>query len=124
MSEIIYKEESYVIIGLCMEVHNQLGHGFSEVVYKDALESEFKENDIFFEREKEYLVNYKGKLLKHRFYSDFVVFDKIILEVKCVKELADEHISQVLNYLKVSDTKLTLLVNFAKGQLQYKRIVN
>ena len=123
MSEIIYKEESYVIIGLCMEVHNQLGHGFSEVVYKDALESEFKENDIFFEREKEYLVNYKGKLLKHRFYSDFVVFDKIILEVKCVKELADEHISQVLNYLKVSDTKLTLLVNFAKGQLQYKRIV-
>lgn len=123
MSEIIYKEESYVIIGLCMEVHNQLGHGFSEVVYKDALESEFKENDIFFEREKEYLVNYKGKLLKHRFYADFVVFDKIILEVKCVKELADEHISQALNYLKVSDTKLTLLVNFAKGQLQYKRIV-
>lgn len=123
MTEIIYKEESYTIIGLCMEVHNQLGHGFSEIVYKDALEMEFKENDIFYEREKEYLVSYKGKLLKHKFYADFVVFDKIILEIKCVKELVDEHISQALNYLKVSDTKLTLLVNFAKGKLHYKRII-
>ena len=83
MSELVYKEESYSIIGLCMEVHNQLGHGFSEIVYKDALEFEFSENGIVYEREKEYPVFYKGNLLKHKFYADFVVLDKIILEVKC-----------------------------------------
>lgn len=123
MNQIIYKDEAYIIIGLCMEVHNQLGHGFSEIVYKDALELEFKENEISYEREKEYLVNYKGKLLKHKFYADFVVFDKIILEIKCVKEFADEHLSQSINYLKVSENRLTLLINFSKNKLEYKRIL-
>lgn len=75
MSEIIYKEESYAIIGLCMEVHNQLGYGFSEIVYKDALEFEFSQNDLSFEREKEYLVYYKDILLQHKFYADFCCFE-------------------------------------------------
>lgn len=123
MSDLVYKEESYSIIGLCMEVHNQLGHGFSEIVYKDALEFEFSENGIVYEREKEYPVFYKGNLLKHKFYADFVVFDKIILEVKCVKSIADEHESQAINYLKVSDNRLALLVNFARGKMEYKRII-
>ena len=123
MSEIIYKEESYSIIGICMEVHNQLGHGFSEIVYKDALEFEFSENDIFYEREKEYLVNYKGYVLQHKFYADFIVFDKIILEVKCVRNLLDEHVAQAINYLKVSNNRLTLLVNFGRGKMEYQRIV-
>ena len=123
MSELIYKEESYTIIGLCMEVHNQLGHGFSEIVYKDALEFEFSKNGVVYEREKEYPVFYKGNLLKHKFYADFVVFDKIILEVKCVKSIADEHESQAINYLKVSDNRLALLVNFARGKMEYKRII-
>jgi GxxExxY protein len=123
MSELVYKEESYSIIGLCMEVHNQLGHGFSEIVYKDALEFEFSENGIVYEREKEYPVFYKGNLLKHKFYADFVVFDKIILEVKCVKSIADEHESQAINYLKVSDNRLALLVNFARGKMEHKRII-
>ncbi len=123
MSEIIYKEESYAIIGKCMEVHNELGHGFSEIVYKDALEIEFSENDILYEREKEYPVYYKHKILKHKFYADFIIFDKIILEVKCVKILTEEHISQVINYLKVSENKLGLLVNFARGKLEYQRLV-
>lgn len=123
MSEIIYKEESYSIIGKCMEVHNELGHGFSEIVYKDALEIEFSENDILYEREKEYSVFYKGRLLNHKFYADFTVFGKIVLEVKCVKALNEEHISQVINYLKVSENKLGLLVNFATGKLEYQRLV-
>lgn len=123
MSELVYKEESYSIIGLCMEVHNQLGHGFSEIVYKDALEFEFSENGIVYEREKEYPVFYKGNLLKHKFYADFVVFDKIILEVKCVKSIADEHESQAINYLKVSDNRLALIVNFARGKMEHKRII-
>ena len=76
---IIYKEESYKIIGICMEVHNNLGAGFSEIVYKDALELELKKENIEYCREKEYTVNYKGIVLPHKFYADFVLFDKIIL---------------------------------------------
>ena len=84
MTEIIYKKESYKIIGICMDVHNQLGPGFLEIVYKDALEFELKNANIPFKREKEYAINYKGINLPHKFYADFVVFDKIILEVKAV----------------------------------------
>ena len=123
MSSIIYKEESFTIVGLCMEVHNQLGHGFSEIVYKDALMLEFGNNGIEFEREKQYLVYYKDVLLPHKFYADFILFDKIILEVKCVSDIVDEHVSQTINYLKVSGNKLGLIVNFARGKLEYKRIV-
>jgi GxxExxY protein len=106
-----------------MEVHNELGHGFLEIVYKDALEYVLKKNHIFYEREKEYIVNFQGIILPHKFYADFVVFDKIILEIKSVSNLADEHIAQTINYLKVSGNKLGLLVNFGKGKLEYKRIV-
>ena len=74
MSDLIYKEESYKIIGICFEVHNNLGPGFLEIVYKDALEYEFKRAGIPFEREKEYEVNYKDIILPHKFYADFVVF--------------------------------------------------
>ena len=123
MTEIIYKEESFRIIGLCMEVHNNLGKGFLEIVYKDALEYEFRKNNIPFEREKEYIVNYKDIILPHKFYADFVVFDKIILEVKGMAGIADEHIAQTLNYLKVSSLKLGLIVNFGELSLQYKRVV-
>jgi len=84
MSELIYKEESYDIIGKCMEVHNNLGAGLLEIVYKDALELEFQRAGILYEREKEYVVNYKGVILPHKFYADFVVYDKIILEIKAV----------------------------------------
>ena len=123
MSEIIYKEEAYKIIGCCMEVHNQLGKGFLEIVYKDALEFEFKKAGIPYSREKEYVVNYKGTILPHKFYADFVVYDKIILEVKGISMLAPEHIAQTLNYLKVSSLKLGLLVNFGELRLVSQRIV-
>ena len=120
---IIYKEESYQIIGICMEVHNNLGAGFSEIVYKDALELEFKNAKIEYSREKEYTVNYKGIILSHKFYADFVIFDKIILEVKGKNKIADEDIAQCINYLKVSGNNLALLVNFGEPKLNYKRIV-
>lgn len=123
MEKIIYKEESYEIIGKCMEVHNQLGAGFLEIVYKDALEYEFKKANIPFEREKMYEVNYKGIILPHKFYADFVVFDKIILEIKAVSGITDEFIAQALNYLKVSGNQLALIVNFGELKLTYKRIV-
>ena len=106
-----------------MEVHNNLGKGFLEIVYKDALEYEFRNSDVPFEREKEYVVNYKGVILPHKFYADFVVYDKIILEVKCVSSIGDEHIAQTMNYLKISKCKLGLLVNFGKLSLEFKRIL-
>ena len=99
------------------------GHGFLEVVYKDALEIEFRAASIFYEREAKYEIDYKGQLLPHYYFADFVVFGKVILEVKCCKTLTDEHIAQTINYLKVSGCKLGLLVNFARGSLEYKRLV-
>lgn len=123
MSDLIYKDESYEIIGKCMEAHNNLGPGFLEIVYKDALELEFKKAKIPFEREKEYKVNYKGTILPHKFYADFVVYDKIILELKAIDHISKEHIAQSINYLKVSGNKLALIVNFGDLKLEYKRIV-
>lgn len=117
------QNETYKIIGICMEVHNNLGKGFSEIVYKDALEVEFKNENIFFEREKEYSVNYKGTILPHKFYADFVVFGNVILEIKSVNKIADEHIAQAINYLKVSQNKIALVVNFNEDKLNYKRLI-
>jgi GxxExxY protein len=82
-TEIIYKEESYLIIGKCMEVHNTLDHGFLEIVYKDALELIFRQENIPFQREKEYEIRFRNTVLPHHFFADFVVMDKIILEIKC-----------------------------------------
>jgi GxxExxY protein len=118
-----HQDETYKIIGIAMEIHRQLGKGFSEIVYKDAFEYEFKANNIFFEREKEYLVNYKGTILPHKFYTDFVVFDKIILEVKSKKGIVDEHYAQVMNYLSISKLEVGLLVNFHEKSLEHKRII-
>ncbi len=123
MTEIIYKEESYKIIGLCMEIHKILGKGFSEIVYKDALEYEFNINKLPFEREKEFTVKYKDIILPHKFYADFVVDEKIILEIKSVNEVIKEHIAQTINYLKISDYRLGIIVNFNQNSLETKRIV-
>ncbi len=123
MTKIIYKEESYQLVGLCMKVHRNIGNGFLEIVYKDALEFEFRKNNVPFSREKEYIVNYKETKLPHKFYADFVVFNKIILEIKSMSGLADEHMAQTMNSLKVSGNKLGILVNFGQPSLQYKRIV-
>ena len=124
MSNLVYEDETYHIIGKCMEVHNNLGPGFLEIVYKDALEYEFKSCGIKYEREKQYKVNYKGIVLPHKFYADFVVNDKIILEAKSnTKGFAEEHIAQSINYLKVSGNLIALLVNFGEKELNFKRIV-
>ncbi len=123
MSNIILKQESYTLMGICMEVHNQLGAGFLEIVYKDALEYEFRRAGIPFEREKMYEVRYKDVILPHKFYADFVVFDSIILEVKGVNAISDPAIAQAINYLKVSNNPLAIIVNFGELRLNYKRII-
>ncbi|OCB68595.1 NADH:ubiquinone oxidoreductase [Flavobacterium piscis] len=119
-----YREkETYKIIGLCMEVHKNLGPGLLEIVYKDALEIEFRENNIPFEREKEYSIEYKGKILPHKFYADFIINKDIVLEVKAIKDFSSEHIAQILNYIKLSHSELGLLINFQTKSLQYKRYI-
>ena len=120
----IFKKESYQIVGILYEVHENLGSGFSEIVYKDALEYEFSKHDIPFVREKEFQVKYKDIVLKHKFYADFVVYDKIILEIKTVDCFNNSHYNQCLNYLKVSKNKLAILANFNLISLEYKRIIN
>ena len=123
MSDILYKDESYAIVGVLFDVYNNLGSGFSEIVYKDALEYELKQHAIPFQREKEYRVAYKDIYLAHKFYADFVIFDKIILEIKAVENLNDNHVNQCINYLKVSNCKLAIIANFHKDLLHHKRIV-
>ena len=117
------EEETFKIIGICMEVHRNLGPGLLEVVYKDALEIEFKANNLPFEREKEFSIEYKGVILPHKFYADFIVNEDIVLVVKAIKEFSGEHTAQVLNYMKLSDSEIGLLVNFQNKSLQHKRLV-
>ena len=120
----LHEQETYKLIGLAMEVHRHLGKGFSEVVYKDAIEYELKNNNIIYQREKEYAVNYKGTILKHKFYADFVVYDKIILELKSKKGIIEDHYAQVINHLTISKHELGLLINFHEKSLEFKRIIS
>lgn len=123
MSNYLYEDDTYKIIGALIEVHKNLGKGFSEIVYKDAFEYELKKINFSFEREKEYLVHYKDVILNHKFYADFVILEKIIIEIKSTDSLHEKHISQCLNYLHVSGHRLAILVNFNKTSLEYKRII-
>lgn len=123
MANILYKEESYSIVGVLFEVYNNLGSGFSKIVYKDAPEYEFQQRNIIFEKEKEYSIMYKNFTLPHKFYADFVVQDKIILEIKSVENLHDKYFAQCINYLKVSGCRLAILANFHKYLLDHRRII-
>ena len=118
-----FQDETYEIIGICMEVHRILGKGLLEVVYKDAIQHELEIRDIPYSREKKYIVEYKDVILPHHFFADFVVHDKIILEVKAQKGIADEHIRYTLNYMTLSECKLGLIVNFGEDSLRHKRLI-
>lgn len=121
--ELYMHEEYYKIIGLCMEVHRVLGGGLLEAVYKEALEIEFRENNIPYEREKEFIIDYKNHKLTKRFYADFVVFDEVILEVKATKIIVDSNLAQTLNYLAITKNRLGIIANFSINSLQQKRLV-
>lgn len=120
---VLFKDESFKIIGACYEIHNTLGHGFIEAVYKDALEIEFTKLGIPFTREKPYTIIYKGEELKHNFFADFVVYDSIILEVKTSGNIIEPHLKQTLNYLKASRLKLGIILNFGKPSFEFQRLI-
>jgi GxxExxY protein len=123
VGKLILEEESYKIIGIAMEVHRVLGPGFPENVYKDALAYEFKCSTIDFDREKSFVIGYKNIILPRRYLADFVVFSSIILEIKAKPRLVDGHFAQTLNYLKISEMRVALLINFGELSLKYKRFI-
>ncbi|MEO6328532.1 MAG: GxxExxY protein [Ginsengibacter sp.] len=123
MSAIILKEESYKIVGLCMEVHTELGMGFKEIVYKDAMEYEFTKNNIPFRREKRYEITYKGIILPHSYSADFIVYESIILEVKATSMIVNNFVRQTINYLKASGLQLGIIANFGEKSFTSKRVV-
>jgi len=121
---IIYKEESYKIVGAAFKVYNTLGPGFLEAVYQEALEIEFHKQGVPYEREKELKIQYDEIELKQTNKADFVCFGKIIVELKAVSTLEDAHRSQVYNYLHATGYKLGLLLNFGcPNELEKERIV-
>jgi len=123
MPELLYREETHRLIGLCMEIHRELGKGHGEVIYKDALVVELSRASVPFARERKFEVNYKGVILPHLYYADFVILDKILFEAKAAEKLTDAHVKQVLNYLAASKLRLGLLVNFGADSLEWKRVV-
>ena len=121
---IIYKEESYKIVGAAFNVYNILGSGFLEAVYQEALEIEFQRQGIPFTREKELKIHYNGIELKQTYKADFICYDKIIVELKAVNTLEDIHRTQVFNYLHATGNKLGLLLNFGcPNELEMERVV-
>ncbi|MDE3245585.1 MAG: GxxExxY protein [Acidobacteriota bacterium] len=123
-NDLIFKDEAFAIVGAAMEVHNQLGRGFLEAVYGDALAEEFRARGIPFEREVDITISYKGKQLPHRYRADFRVMDQILIEIKAIKKLGDIETAQALNYLKGTGLPLILLLNFGSSQLDWIRLVH
>ncbi|MCK5148803.1 GxxExxY protein [bacterium] len=115
--------ETYAIIGAAMVVHNELGHGFYETVYQEALEHELRFQKIPYEREKTFPVHYRGVELDAYYKSDFVCFGSVIVELKALQNLTNREEAQVINYLKASGLQKAILINFGAKQLQYKRMV-
>src|SRR5256714_8521552 len=123
MTEIIHKEESYAIVGACFEVYNEKGSGFLEPVYQECLGIEFEYQQIRAIPKPSLTLSYRERILTQVYQPDFVCFQKIIVELKAVSELVDEHRAQLLNYLHATEFQLGLLVNFGHyPKLEYERI--
>jgi len=123
-SKILYKNESYAIIGACMKVHRALGPGFLEAVYEEVVEKEFIIQKIPYKRQVQLNLYYEGVQLKKQYRADFVCYDSIIVELKAVTQIPSVFYAQLQNYLKCTNMELGMLINFGTPSLTYKRIVN
>lgn len=122
--KILFKEECYLIQGAIFEVYKEMGAGFLEAVYQECLEKELRRRAVPFESQKNLPLAYKGEPLVQTYKSDLICFGKIIVELKAVKEIAPEHRAQVFNYLKASELRLALLVNFGHHpKVEIERII-
>jgi GxxExxY protein len=124
MTEIIYKEESYRIIGSCLAVFNKLGSGFLESVYQEALEIQFNKDKIPFEKEKRLHIKFDDDLLDKFFKADYICFDTIIVELKATPFIHKNDTAQILNFLRAMGMKIGILINFGEKSLTYKRMLN
>lgn len=115
---------TYLVIGAAMKVHCRLGNGFLESVYQEALEAELKGRNVPFRREPRIAIDYLGKSLDSVYRPDFVVYDEVIIELKVVAELTDVHKRQVIHYLKATELRLALLLNFGASRLEHQRVIN
>lgn len=122
--KIVYKEESFKIIGACMKVHRSLGAGFLEAVYEEALEKEFQIQKIPFKKQVKLELYYDNQKLKKQYRADFLCYDTIILEIKAVSQIPIAFNAQLKNYLKCTKMELGMLINFGTPSLTYKRIIN
>jgi len=120
--DLLFKELRYKIIGCAMEVHNTIGHGFRERTYENALKVEFKEKNISFSSQEEFQVLYKGKVVDN-FIPDLIIEDKVILELKVVDIVNDDHIGQIMNYLKITGLQIGIIINFKHPELEWKPII-
>ena len=121
---LLYEKESKEIMRLAMQLYRELGCGFKEKIYQDAFEVLLKENKIPYEREKNIKLQYHGVTLEHEFYYDFLLWDKIGVELKTFSEITGEFESQIINYLHVSNHELGVILNFGTISLQYKWFPN
>ena len=114
---------TYKIIGAAMNVYNNLGRGFLEAVYKDCLCIEFDKQKINYQKEKKFEITYEGIKIPHFYCTDFIIEDKLILEIKAQNLIIEENVKQTINYLAVSKCKIGLLINFGDNSLKYKRVI-
>lgn len=125
VSELILKDEVYAVVGAAIEVHRELGPGFLEGVYQEAMQIELSARGVPFEAERPISVGYRGRLLSQNYFADLVCFDQIIVELKALNRLSGTEQAQVLNYLKATGFKVGLLINFGShGKLEWKRFVS
>jgi len=124
MTDLVLKEEYFQIVGACMSVHRELGCGFLEAVYQEALAEEFKIRKVPYSREEQLSIIYKGKVLNKKYQADFICYGKVIVELKALVELNSVHKSQLINYLKITGLELGILVNFGRQSLETKRVYN
>ena len=120
---LLYEKETFLIIGAAIEVHKELGNGFLEAVYQEALEKEFEIKRIPYKREVPFTIYYKNKPLNKQYFADFICYDKIIIELKTKSAICSEHQAQILNYLTASKLKLGIILNFGKQSLEHQRII-
>lgn len=124
MEKLLHEQETYRIIGACMNIHKLLGHGFLESVYQEALEKEFRKQDIPFESQKKLYIKLNGEVLNKTFKADFICYSSIIVEIKATSFLHQEFHKQTINYLKATEFSVGLLVNFGESSLKWKRFIN
>lgn len=123
-NDLIFKDEVFKIVGAAMNVSNHLGCGFLEAVYQEALELEFADDNIPFESQKLININYKGRIMKKEYIADFLCYEKVIVEIKAIKQITEIEEAQLLNYLKATKLPLGLIINFGGKKLEWKRYAN